>query len=56
MPYPTSIPRLVLRQGLSAGPPPPTLCLQPMYTKKEKLNILDRLAWSEMFETFLAKK
>jgi len=28
----------------------------PMYTKKEKLNILDRLAWSEMFETFLAKK
>eukprot|EP00983_Pelagomonas_calceolata_P025043 787290-Pelagomonas_calceolata.AAC.4 len=35
---------------------PSSFGLRPMYTKKEKLNILDRLAWSEMFETFLAKK
>lgn len=28
----------------------------PAYTKKEKINILDRLAWSDMFETFLANK
>ena len=29
---------------------------QPRFTTKEKLNILDRVAWSEMFETFLANK
>eukprot|EP00197_Chlamydomonas_leiostraca_P002032 CAMPEP_0202857420 /NCGR_PEP_ID=MMETSP1391-20130828/366_1 /ASSEMBLY_ACC=CAM_ASM_000867 /TAXON_ID=1034604 /ORGANISM="Chlamydomonas leiostraca, Strain SAG 11-49" /LENGTH=1038 /DNA_ID=CAMNT_0049536215 /DNA_START=20 /DNA_END=3136 /DNA_ORIENTATION=- len=28
----------------------------PAYSKKEKLAILDRLAWSDMFETFLANK
>jgi 2-oxoglutarate dehydrogenase E1 component len=28
----------------------------PKYTQKEKLQILDRLAWAEMFETFLANK
>lgn len=28
----------------------------PAYSKKEKINILDRLAWSDMFETFLANK
>lgn len=36
--------------------PSPPIGAQPQYTKREKLNILDRLAWSEMFETFLAKK
>lgn len=29
---------------------------QPAFTKKDKTNILDRLAWSDMFETFLANK
>jgi len=28
----------------------------PAFSKKEKLNILDRLAWSDMFENFLANK
>lgn len=28
----------------------------PKYSQKEKLQILDRVAWSEMFETFLANK
>ena len=28
----------------------------PKYTQTEKLQILDRVAWSEMFETFLANK
>jgi 2-oxoglutarate dehydrogenase E1 component len=29
---------------------------QPKFSQKEKLQILDRVAWSEMFETFLANK
>lgn len=29
---------------------------QPKYNQKDKLQILDRLAWSEMFELYLAKK
>lgn len=28
----------------------------PQFSQKEKLQILDRVAWSEMFETFLANK
>ncbi len=28
----------------------------PQYSQSEKLQILDRVAWSEMFESFLANK
>lgn len=35
---------------------PVVLPLQPKLTKTEKMQILDRLAWSDMFETFLANK
>ena len=31
-------------------------CLQIPYTPERKLHMLDRLAWSEMFESFLANK
>ena len=35
----------------------PSLCgWQLEYSKERKLHILDRLAWSELFETFLATK
>jgi 2-oxoglutarate dehydrogenase complex dehydrogenase (E1) component-like enzyme len=34
----------------------PLSYLQPVFSKKEKLNILDRVAWSDMFESFLANK
>ena len=35
---------------------PSTSPFQPQFSQKEKLQILDRVAWSEMFETFLANK
>ena len=35
---------------------PWTAHLQFSYTPDRKLHILDRLAWSEMFESFLANK
>ena len=44
----------------TSDPPPPAhsspSCAQPQFSQKEKLQILDRVAWSEMFETFLANK
>ena len=40
------------RCALSAAPPP----RQVEYSAQKKLHILDRLAWSEMFESFLANK
>jgi hypothetical protein len=30
--------------------------LQEVFTAQKKLHTLDRLAWSDMFETFLANK
>ena len=47
------------RQAPAAGPPAclmPSLRAQEEYTKEKKLHILDRLAWSEQFEKFLAAK
>lgn len=32
------------------------VCAQFKYTPERKFQILDRLAWSEMFESFLANK
>ena len=31
-------------------------CVQFKYSPERKIHILDRLAWSEMFESFLANK
>lgn len=41
---------------LTKHPPPPSPSTQPAFTKAEKLSILDRLAWSDLFEHFLANK